>query len=145
VERGVWVAARSSTTTNITAYRAPNSTAVDAGLRDLDFGAGGATGAGKAGLRAFSPTATAPGTRCASAGRPRSPSTSSSSTSTAPTGRSSERVGSRRLPAAPTPGTGTGRSVERRSARARTSCGWPARARARRTMPRPPDPPPRPR
>ena len=55
VERGVWVAVRSSTTTNVTAYRAPNSTVVDAGLRDLDFGAGGATGTGKAGLRAFSP------------------------------------------------------------------------------------------
>ena len=55
VERGVWVAVRSSTTTNVTAYRAPNSTVVDAGLRDLDFGAGGATGKGKAGLRAFSP------------------------------------------------------------------------------------------
>ena len=55
VERGVWLAVRSSTTTYVTAYRAPNSTTVDAGLRDLDFGAGGATGAAKAGLRAFSP------------------------------------------------------------------------------------------
>ncbi|MDP2349833.1 MAG: FlgD immunoglobulin-like domain containing protein, partial [Chloroflexota bacterium] len=55
VEQGVWVAVRSSTTTYVTAFRAPNSTVVDAGLRDLDFGAGSATGAGNAGLRAFSP------------------------------------------------------------------------------------------
>ena len=40
VERGVWLAVRSSTTTYVTAYRAPNSTAVDAGLTDMDFGAG---------------------------------------------------------------------------------------------------------
>ena len=55
VERGVWLAVRSSTTTYVTPYRAPNSTIVDAVLRDLDFGAGGATGAGRAALRAFSP------------------------------------------------------------------------------------------
>ncbi len=55
VERGVWLAVRSSTVTHVTAFRAPNSTIVDAGLRDLDFGAGGATGAGKAALRSFSP------------------------------------------------------------------------------------------
>ena len=44
VERGVWLAVRSSTTTYVTAYRAPNSTIVDAVLRDLDFGAGGCHG-----------------------------------------------------------------------------------------------------
>ncbi len=55
VERGVWLAVRSSTTRYVTAYRAPNTTRVDAGLRDLDFGAGAATGSAKAALRAFSP------------------------------------------------------------------------------------------
>ncbi|HEY5435545.1 MAG TPA: glycosyl hydrolase family 18 protein, partial [Candidatus Limnocylindrales bacterium] len=40
VERGVWLAVNSSTTTYVTAYRAPNSTAVDAGLTGLDFGTG---------------------------------------------------------------------------------------------------------
>ena len=54
-EQGVWVAVRSSSTTYVSAFRAPNSTVVDAGLRDLDFGAGSATGAGNARLRAFSP------------------------------------------------------------------------------------------
>ena len=55
VERGVWVAVRSSTTTHVTAYRAPNSTIVNAGLLDMDFGAGGAIGADRRALRAFSP------------------------------------------------------------------------------------------
>ncbi|OGO56206.1 MAG: hypothetical protein A2V85_07630 [Chloroflexi bacterium RBG_16_72_14] len=41
VERGVWIAGASSTATYLTAYRAPNSTTVAAGLVDLDFGAGG--------------------------------------------------------------------------------------------------------
>lgn len=40
VERGVWIAARSSSTTHVAAYRAPNSTRVDAGLASLDFGSG---------------------------------------------------------------------------------------------------------
>ncbi len=40
VERGVWLAIGSSTTTYVTAYRAPNSTIVDAGLTDMDFGTG---------------------------------------------------------------------------------------------------------
>lgn len=55
VERGVWLAVSSSSVTHVTAFRAPNSTIVDAGLRDLDFGAGGATGADRAALRSFSP------------------------------------------------------------------------------------------
>ena len=55
VEQGVWIAVSSSSTTRVAASRAPNSTIVDAGLRDLDFGSGSMTGAGKAGLRAFSP------------------------------------------------------------------------------------------
>jgi len=55
VEHGVWLAASSSSTTRVAASRAPNSTVVDAGLRDLDFGSGSITGANKAGLRAFSP------------------------------------------------------------------------------------------
>jgi spore germination protein YaaH/flagellar hook assembly protein FlgD len=56
VERGVWVAVR-STVPLIAASPAPNTTIVNAGLRDLDFGAGGTTGAGNAALRAFSPDA----------------------------------------------------------------------------------------
>ena len=40
VQRGVWVAARSSKATHVTAYRAPNSTRVKAGLVGLDFGSG---------------------------------------------------------------------------------------------------------
>ena len=40
VERGVWLAVRSSTTTHVSAYRAPNSTIVDAGLKGMDFGTG---------------------------------------------------------------------------------------------------------
>ena len=60
VERGVWIAARSSTATYVTAYRAPNTTRVDAGIVGLDFGAGGSgTGVGVAtaavATRSFSP------------------------------------------------------------------------------------------
>ena len=58
VERGVWVAASSSTATHVSAYRAPNSTRVDAGLAGLDFGTGAsALGGGATALaaRAFSP------------------------------------------------------------------------------------------
>ena len=58
VERGVWVATASSGTTHVTAYRAPNSTRVDAGLVGLDFGrdgsALGTTAAARA-SRSFSP------------------------------------------------------------------------------------------
>jgi spore germination protein YaaH/flagellar hook assembly protein FlgD len=58
VERGVWVAAASSGKNHLTAYRAPNSTRVDAGLVGLDFGpdgsALGATAAARA-ARSFSP------------------------------------------------------------------------------------------
>ena len=58
VERGVWVAAASSTREHITAYRAPNSTRVTAGITDLDFGSGAsALGSGRAAVaaRSFSP------------------------------------------------------------------------------------------
>jgi len=59
VERGVWIAGSSSSSTYVTAYRAPNSTTVDAGLRGLDFGSGStsAVGTGKAAraARRFSP------------------------------------------------------------------------------------------
>ncbi len=59
VERGVWIAGSSSSTTYVTAYRAPNSTMVDAGMRGLDFGSGSATavGTGRAAraARRFSP------------------------------------------------------------------------------------------
>ncbi len=59
VERGVWIAARSSSDTMVKPYRAANSTTVDAGIRDLDFGSGpgSALGSGPAALavRAFSP------------------------------------------------------------------------------------------
>jgi spore germination protein YaaH/flagellar hook assembly protein FlgD len=59
VERGVWIAARSSDRTNVTPFRAPNTTRVDAGIRDLDFGAGpgSALGAGTSAraVRTFSP------------------------------------------------------------------------------------------
>ena len=41
VERGVWIAGGSSTATYLSAYRAPNSTTVAAGIVDLDFGASG--------------------------------------------------------------------------------------------------------
>jgi spore germination protein YaaH/flagellar hook assembly protein FlgD len=46
VERGVWVAARSSTDVFVKAFRAPNSTTVAAGLRDLDFGPAGTSNVG---------------------------------------------------------------------------------------------------
>ncbi len=59
VERGVWVAARSSTVTNVAAYRAPNSTMVNAAITGLAFGMGPATAVGAAAaaanLRRFSP------------------------------------------------------------------------------------------
>ena len=59
VERGVWVAASNSSTTFIKAYRAPNSTTVKAGIRDLDFGSGSKSAVGSAtaavAARAFSP------------------------------------------------------------------------------------------
>jgi spore germination protein YaaH/flagellar hook assembly protein FlgD len=59
VQRGVWIAARSSSATFVKPYRAPNSTTVDAGLRRLDFGAGPTTAVGsgtaQTALRAFSP------------------------------------------------------------------------------------------
>jgi spore germination protein YaaH/flagellar hook assembly protein FlgD len=57
VERGVWIAGSSATSSYIAAYRAPSSTTVAAGLRGLDFGAGGAvgTGATAAATRSFSP------------------------------------------------------------------------------------------
>jgi spore germination protein YaaH/flagellar hook assembly protein FlgD len=58
VERGVWVATTSSGTTHVAAYRAPNSTRVNAGLVGLDFGrdesALGTTAAARA-SRSFSP------------------------------------------------------------------------------------------
>ena len=59
VERGVWIAARSSSDTMVKPYRAANSTMVDAGIRGLNFGSGpgSALGSGPAALaiRAFSP------------------------------------------------------------------------------------------
>jgi spore germination protein YaaH/flagellar hook assembly protein FlgD len=58
VERGVWVAAKSGSGTHIAAYRAPNSTRVDAGLVGLDFGSGETavgTGNSATSIRLFSP------------------------------------------------------------------------------------------
>ncbi len=59
VQRGVWLAGSSSSATYLVAYRAPNSTTVDAGLRRLDFGPGGPTAIGDSSStvarRAFSP------------------------------------------------------------------------------------------
>ncbi len=59
VERGVWVAASNSSTTFIKAYRAPNSTTVKAGIRDLDFGSASTSAVGTASsqvaTRSFSP------------------------------------------------------------------------------------------
>ncbi len=58
VERGVWVATASSGTTHVKAYRAPNSTRVDAGLVGLDFGRDGSalgTAAAARASRSFSP------------------------------------------------------------------------------------------
>ncbi len=58
VERGVWVASGSASSTFVAAYRAPNSTTVDAGLRGFDFGFGASavgTGAGAVSRRSFSP------------------------------------------------------------------------------------------
>lgn len=58
VERGVWVAARSSTTTHVAAHRAPNSTTVSAGLRGLGFGSGDSalsSGSTPTAQRSFSP------------------------------------------------------------------------------------------
>ncbi|HEY6568725.1 MAG TPA: glycosyl hydrolase family 18 protein [Candidatus Limnocylindrales bacterium] len=59
VERGVWIAARSSSDTMVKPYRAPNSTTVNAGIRGLNFGSGSASGVGSGptarAVRAFSP------------------------------------------------------------------------------------------
>lgn len=57
VERGVWIAVRSGSTANVAPFHAPNATLVDAGIRGLDFGAGGATGSTPAAViaRTFSP------------------------------------------------------------------------------------------
>jgi spore germination protein YaaH/flagellar hook assembly protein FlgD len=60
VERGVWVAGSNATMRFVGAYRAPNSTTVDAGLRDFGFGLGTpadsvGTSAGARAARAFSP------------------------------------------------------------------------------------------
>src|SRR4051794_40197260 len=56
VERGVWIAGRSATASNVAAYRAPNSTLVDAGLVDFTPGdAVGSLGAATASARAVSP------------------------------------------------------------------------------------------
>jgi spore germination protein YaaH/flagellar hook assembly protein FlgD len=59
VERGVWIASASSSSTYVVAYRAPNSTTVDAGLRGLDFGTGSASAVGSSAAsvarRALSP------------------------------------------------------------------------------------------
>jgi spore germination protein YaaH/flagellar hook assembly protein FlgD len=44
VERGVWVAVKTSTATNVAPFHAPNATLVDAGIAGLDFGSGGLTG-----------------------------------------------------------------------------------------------------
>ena len=59
VERGVWVARSNASKTFVKAYRAPNSTRVNAGIRDLDFGASGTsavgTDASRVAARAFSP------------------------------------------------------------------------------------------
>jgi spore germination protein YaaH/flagellar hook assembly protein FlgD len=55
VERGVWIAVRSSSTVYVTPYHAPNTTAVNAGIAGLDFASGGSTGADQAVARTFSP------------------------------------------------------------------------------------------
>lgn len=58
VERGVWIAARSSTVTHVAAYRAPNSTLVSATLAGFDFGSGASalgTAATAVAARSFSP------------------------------------------------------------------------------------------
>ena len=58
VERGVWIAARSSTVSHVAPFRAPNATLVDAGLVGFDFGTGGSavgSAASAAAARSFSP------------------------------------------------------------------------------------------
>ena len=58
VERGVWVAAGSSSATHVVAHRAPNSTRVAAGLVGFDFGSGASgvgTGSAAVAARTFSP------------------------------------------------------------------------------------------
>ena len=58
VERGVWIAVTSAGTNHLTAYRAPNSTRVEAGLVGLDFGRDGSslgTSAAARAARSFSP------------------------------------------------------------------------------------------
>jgi spore germination protein YaaH/flagellar hook assembly protein FlgD len=58
VERGVWIAVTSAGTNHLTAYRAPNSTRVEAGLVGLDFGRDGSSLGSSAAARAsrsFSP------------------------------------------------------------------------------------------
>lgn len=57
VERGVWIAAKSSTATYVVPFHAPNTTIVDAGITGFDFGDGGLTGSTPSAVagRAFSP------------------------------------------------------------------------------------------
>lgn len=58
VERGVWIATSKGSTSYVRAYRAPNSTTVDAGIVGFDFGTGGsAVGTSTQGVnaRTFSP------------------------------------------------------------------------------------------
>ncbi len=57
VERGVWIAVRSSSATYVVPYHAPNTTVVNAGITGFDFAGGGLTGASSAAVagRTFSP------------------------------------------------------------------------------------------
>jgi spore germination protein YaaH/flagellar hook assembly protein FlgD len=57
VERGVWIAVRTSSAVNVVPFHAPNATVVDAGISNFDFGAGGLTGSSQAAVagRTFSP------------------------------------------------------------------------------------------
>jgi spore germination protein YaaH/flagellar hook assembly protein FlgD len=57
VERGVWIAVKSSGATNVVPVHAPNTTIVDAGITGFDFGGGGLTGSSAAAVagRTFSP------------------------------------------------------------------------------------------
>ena len=57
VERGVWIAARSSTETNVVPFHAPNATVVDAGLTGFGFGPDRVAGTSAAAVaaRTFSP------------------------------------------------------------------------------------------
>ena len=128
VERGVWVATASSGTTHVTAYRAPNSTRVDAGLVGLDFGARrlrpGHDGRGPGVALLLAERRRLRWMLSGSAGPTPSRWTASCSRSTGRTGRSWARRPCPSLPRARGPSTGTVGRAAAASRTASTSSSW---------------------